>query len=101
MRNPMNPMQMLGAMMGGQGAPGGNPVAMLLQMLTASSRGGGDPMQILQMLARQNPQVNQALQYTNGKSMPQLRDFVENMALQQGTTAEELARQYGLTLPPR
>ena len=74
---------------------------MLLQLLDASSQGGGNPMQILQMLARQSPQVNQGLNLARGKNNQQLRTFVENMARQQGTTVEELAKQYGLTLPPK
>lgn len=101
MNNPMNPMQMLGTMMGGQGGAGGNPMMMLLQLLSVSSQGGGNPMQILQMLARQSPQINQGLNLAKGKDGKQLRIFVENMARQQGTTAEEVAKQYGLTLPPR
>lgn len=101
MNNPMNPMQMLGTLMGGQENAGGNPMMMLLQLLNASSQGGGNPMQILQMLARQNPQVNQGLNLARGKNNQQLRAFVENMARQQGTTVEDLAKQYGLTLPPK
>ena len=101
MNNPMNPMQMLGALMGGQGNTGGNPMMMLLQLLNASSQGGGNPMQILQMLARQSPQVNRGLNLARGKNNQQLRAFVENMARQQGTTVEELAKQYGFTLPPK
>ena len=101
MNNPMNPMQMLGALMGGQGNAGGNPMMMLLQLLNASNQGGGNPMQILQMLACQSPQVSQGLNLARGKNNQQLRNFVENMARQQGTTVEDLAKQYGLTLPPK
>lgn len=69
-----------------------NPMQILMQAMQNRQ----DPMQMLNSLAQQNPQARQVMQIVQGKSLEQLRQTVENMARERGTTVEDLARRMGL-----
>lgn len=69
-----------------------NPMQILMQAVQNRQ----DPMQMLNSLAQQNPQARQVMQIVQGKSPEQLRQTVENMARERGTTVEDLARRMGL-----
>ena len=56
-------------------------------------------MQLMQQMARMNPQVNQVMQMMNGKNPQQLRTMCENMCKERGTTIEQVAQQMGIPIP--
>lgn len=56
-------------------------------------------MQLLQQMARSNPQVNQVIQMMNGKSPDQLRQMASNMAKERGVSLEQVAQQLGIPIP--
>lgn len=56
-------------------------------------------MQLIQQMAKSNPQVNQVMQMMNGKSPAQLRTMAENIAKERGTTVENVAQQLGISMP--
>lgn len=70
----------------------------LFQMINLA-RNGGNPMQLLQQMARSNPQVNQVIQMMNGKSPDQLRQMASNMAKERGVSLEQVAQQLGIPIP--
>ena len=72
-----------------------NPV---ISMLTAM-RGGKNPVHILQQMASTNPQARQVMHMMNGKNSDQLRQMAENLAANQGTTIEDVARSLGISMP--
>lgn len=59
----------------------------------------GNPFQILQQAAGRNPYAAQTLQAIQGKGPEQMRQTAENMAKERGISLEQLAGQFGLTLP--
>ena len=71
-----------------------DPMTQMIGML----RQGGSPMQIIQMMARSNPQVAQALQMIQGKSPQQLQQMAVNMARERGTSLEQIAQSLGLKI---
>lgn len=64
--------------------------------LVRAARTGGNPYSLMQQLAGQDPRAAQAMEMIQGKSPQQLRQIVENMCHERGTTPQELARQMGL-----
>ena len=60
---------------------------------------GKSPEQAVQMLARQNPQVQQAMQMLSGKNPAELEQIARNMAKERGTTIEDIARSLGIQIP--
>lgn len=60
------------------------------------ARNGGNAMQMLQRMAAQNPQAAQAINMIRGKTPQQLQKIATNMALEIGTTPQEIARSLGL-----
>lgn len=70
----------------------------LFQMINVA-RSGGNPMQLIQQMARSNPQVNQVMQMMNGKSPDQLRQMAANMAKERGTSIEQVAQGLGISIP--
>lgn len=72
-----------------------NPAMMLLSAMQR----GQNPMNVLQQMAMQNPQIQQAARMMGGKSPQQLRGMAENMAKERGINLHELARSMGMTLP--
>lgn len=70
----------------------------LFQMINVA-RNGGNPMQMIQQMARSNPQINQVMQMMNGKSPDQIRKMASNMAKERGMNLEQVAQQLGVPLP--
>lgn len=56
-------------------------------------------MQMIQQMARSNPQINQVMQMMNGKSPDQIRKMASNMAKERGMNLEQVAQQLGVPLP--
>lgn len=71
-----------------------NPLQMM-QML----RGAQNPMQAMMQLSQQNPQLNQVMQMTNGKTPAQMEQMVRQAAQQRGIDLAQLAQQLGIKLP--
>lgn len=71
-----------------------NPLQMI-QML----RGAQNPMQTMMQLSQQNPQLNQIMQMTNGKTPAQMEQMVRQAAQQRGVDLNQLAQQLGVKLP--
>lgn len=71
-----------------------NPLQMV-QML----RGAQNPMQTMMQLSQQNPQLNQIMQMTNGKTPAQMEQMVRQAAQQRGVDLNQLAQQLGVKLP--
>lgn len=72
-----------------------NPVLQMVNM----ARNGGNPMELIQQMAKSNPQVNQVMQMMNGKSPQQLRAMCENMCKERGTSLEQFTKQWGIPIP--
>lgn len=71
-----------------------NPLQMV-QIL----RGAQNPMQMMMQLSQQNPQLNQIMQMTNGKTPAQMEQMVRQAAQQRGVDLNQIAQQLGLKLP--
>lgn len=69
-----------------------NPLSLLVQ----AARSGGDPLKMLQGMAAQNPQAAQVMKMIHGKSPAELQRMAENIASNNGTTVQEVARRLGL-----
>ena len=72
-----------------------NPLMQLGSMLAF----GKTPEQALNVLAQQNPQVQQALKMLSGKNPAELEQIARNMAKERGTTIEDVARSLGVQIP--
>lgn len=72
-----------------------NPVMSMLSAMQS----GRNPSLILRQLATTNPQARQVMQMVSGKSPDQLRQMAENLAANQGTTIEDVARSLGISIP--
>lgn len=53
---------------------------------------------VLQQMAKSNPQVQQVLGMTQGKSENQLEQMARNMAAERGLKVEDIAKQLGLEM---
>ena len=73
-------------------SPMNNPVLALVQAMQQ----GRNPMALMQIMARQNPQVAQALQMMHGKSPQQLQSMAQNMARERGVDLNQMLRQMGI-----
>lgn len=58
-----------------------------------------NPMGFVQMMARSNPQAAQVLQMCEGKSSAQLEEIARNLAANNGTNIESVARSLGIQIP--
>lgn len=67
----------------------------LLQMMQS----GGNPMMMLQQMMGSDPRAAQVMKMMGGKSPAQLRQMAQNMAQQRGMSLDQIAGQFGLTLP--
>lgn len=98
----MNPMNMIGKMMGG----GGNPMQMLggmqggaqggfnpMQMLSQLQSGKGNPMQMLEGMLGNNPQYRRVMQMVQGKSPAEMRQVAQNLCEQRGIDFNEALGQ--------
>lgn len=70
----------------------------MMQMMQAI-RGSRNPQQTIMQMARQNPQLGQAMQLVNGKTPDQMRQMAMQMAQQRGVDLNALAAQMGIQLP--
>lgn len=80
------------SMMGGNNPMMNNPIMKLVQMM----KSGGNPQAILQQMAGQNPQLNQIMQLTQGKSEAEMSQYIKNAAQQKGVNLSELCSQIGV-----
>ena len=69
-----------------------NPMIGLINL----ARSGGNPMALMQQMAGQNPQMQQAMSMIQGKTPEQLKQMAENMAKERGMTVEQVAKNIGL-----
>ena len=69
-----------------------NPLAVLVQSMNS----GKNPMALLQQMARQNPQIAQAMSLMQGKSPQQLEQMARNMAGERGIDINQMMRQLGI-----
>lgn len=69
-----------------------NPLMGLVNL----TRNGGNPMMLMQQMAGQNPQMQQAISMIQGKTPEQLKQMAENMAKERGMTVEQVAKNIGL-----
>lgn len=72
-----------------------NPVMTMLSAM----RSGRNPTLILRQMANTSPQARQVMQMMQGKNSDQLRQIAENLAANQGTSIEDIARSLGITIP--
>lgn len=72
--------------------PMGDPVFAMINMM----RSGGNPMQFIQNMAGQNPKAAQFIRMVSGKNANQLKQMADNIAANNGTTVDEVARRLGL-----
>ena len=72
--------------------PQNNPLMMLVQAMNS----GQNPRALMQQMARQNPQIAQAMQLMQGKSPQQLQMMAQNMAKERGIDINEMIRQLGI-----
>ena len=72
-----------------------NPMAQIMNAI----QNGMNPNQIAMQLARQNPAVQQAMQFMNGKTPQQIQHEAQQMAAQHGVNLSQLAQQLGVQLP--
>ena len=77
--------------------PMNNPVLALVQAMQQ----GRNPMALMQAMAQQNPQVEQALQMMHGKSPQQLQSMAQNMARERGVDLNQMLRQMGINASMR
>ena len=75
--------------------PMNNPMMALVQAMQS----GRNPANLLQMMARSNPQAAQAIRLIQGKSPQQLEQIATNMAKERGVSINDIARQLGISLP--
>ena len=67
-----------------------------MHLILTAMRSGGNPINILQQMARNNPQAAQAVQMIGGKSPAELQQMAINMCRERGTTPEAVLRQLGI-----
>lgn len=70
----------------------------MMQLMNAFRN--GNPIQLLQQAAsNRNPYAAQTLQALQGKNSQQWEQTARNMAKERGISLDQLAGQFGLTLP--
>ena len=67
-----------------------------MQLLITAAMNGGNVNQMINQMARNNPQMAQASRMISGKSPAQLREMAMNMCRERGTSPEAVLRQLGL-----
>lgn len=67
-----------------------------MQLLVTALQRGADPRQLINQMARNNPQMAQAAQMISGKNPQQLQQIAMNMCRECGTTPEAVLRQLGI-----
>lgn len=89
-----NPLQQM-AGQAVQSVMGNNPLFQLVNMM----RSGGNPQQLFKQFIQQNPQMNQALPFVQGKNPQQLQQTFYNMCKERGVDPNQVAQSIGITLP--
>ncbi len=64
--------------------------------LARVAMGGGNPMQLIQQFLPNDPRTAQAMNIIQGKSLKELQQIGTNMAKENGTTPEAIARSLGI-----
>lgn len=67
-----------------------------MQLLITAAMNGGNVNQMINQMARSNPQMAQASRMISGKSPQQLQQMAINMCRERGTSPEEVLRQLGI-----
>ncbi len=67
----------------------------IIQLINIA-RNGGSPVSMMKQMAKNDPEMAQAINIIDGKSPEQLQEIATNMAKERGTTVEEVARQIGI-----
>jgi len=61
-----------------------------MQLIMTAVRNGADPRQLVQQMAKSNPQMAQAAQMISGKSDAELKRMALNMCKEQGTSPDSV-----------
>ena len=69
-----------------------DPIVKLAKM----AMGGGNPMQLIQQFMPNDPRTAKALSIMQGKTPQQLQQIATNMAQENGTTPEAIAKSLGI-----
>ncbi len=56
-------------------------------------------MAVMQKLAGQNPQLQQVMNITQGKTPQQMQQMAENLAKEKGVNLQEFMKQMGINRP--
>lgn len=67
-----------------------------MQLLITAAMNGGNVNQMINQMARNNPQMVQASRMISGKSPAQLQQMAINMCRERGTSPEAVLRQLGI-----
>lgn len=67
-----------------------------MQLLITAAMNGGNVNQMINQMARNNPQMAQASRMISGKSPQQLQQMAINMCRERGIKPEDVLRQLGL-----
>ena len=67
-----------------------------LQLLITAAMNGGNVNQVINQMARNNPQMAQASRMISGKSPQQLQQMAINMCRERGTSPDAVLRQLGI-----
>lgn len=84
-----NPMQMIM----GQAMPN-NPFIQMVSMV----RGGGNPQQLMAQMIQQNPRLNQALPFVQGKTPDKQKETFFAMCKERGIDPVQFAHQLGIDI---
>lgn len=61
-----------------------------MQLIMTAVRNGADPRQLVQQMAKSNPQIAQAAQMISGKSDAELKRMALNMCKEQGVSPDSV-----------
>ncbi len=67
-----------------------------MQLLVTAAMNGGNVTQMINQMARNNPQMAQAAQMISGKSPQQLQQMAMNMCRERGISPEDIIKQLGV-----
>ena len=67
-----------------------------MQLIMTAVRNGADPRQLVQQMARNNPQMAQAAQMISGKSDAELKQMALNMCKERGVNPDDVLRKLGI-----
>lgn len=74
-----------------------NPIMTMMQMLMS----GGNPMSVMQQIVSNNPTLSPAMKLCQGKSPEQLEQTFYNLCKSNGIDPQQIASQYGISLPKK